>query len=297
MRYVWRGEGKEITFPNKKKYDEHLRGLREGGMIRERSRKARPGVSKKTRPLSWKKAPPPYKPPRYKREKMEAPPGHVEQLISLVHPTRGRHNQAWACMTMWWDLCSSYNTIEHILSIDRDDTGTYLPLIQRLAGTINLKVVISRNDTMVQALNRGAEVATGDILIFLSDDFECPHNWDLKIQEAVEDHGDDWVLFVRDGIQKRTQTISILSRKYYKRFGYIYYPGYISMWADPDFTQTAIRLKKNVDGTHLLFQHNHVTVGRSPHDETYARQNSNKAWVHGEKLYQQRKENNFGVAQ
>lgn len=190
---------------------------------------------------------------------------------------------------------SSHNDLEYILSIDSDDAHNYKLVAKELLSFRCLKVVTNPNKNIVQALNAGAVQSTGDVLIYVSDDFGCPPNWDLEIQLAVKDSKfDDWVLFVYDGNQKEWQTISILSREYYKKDGYIYYPEYISMFADPEFTETARHRKKVIDGTHLTFKHNHYTVGGLPFDATYAKEESKEAWDHGQALFNKRQKMRWG---
>jgi len=148
---------------------------------------------------------------------------------------------------------------------------------------------------MVHALNNAAKLATGDILIYVSDDFECFANYDIAVQQVVKDKGDDWFLLVYDGIQKKTATILIESKKYYERYEYMYFPEYWSMWADPDATEVARRSGKLIDALHLTFKHNHYSNGGIPFDGTYAKQDGSDAWCHGEKIYHEREGINFGV--
>lgn len=270
--------------------------------VRERSRRSRPKVER-TDDWRMRKRSDSLQASssiRFTRPSIEYPPHLQKQLFSIVHPTRGRPGQAWQCFHMWTQLFSGHNKLEYVFSLDADDAGSYFPILRNESGGAgrDMKVVIHQNATMVEALNRGARHARGEILIYVSDDFECLPNWDVEIQKAVHGKGKngDWVLFVYDGIQKATQTISILSRKYYDRFGYIYFPEYRSMWADPDFTETARRLKKNVNAFHLTFRHRHPSVGGRPFDGTYARQDSGEAWAWGEKIFARRKADNFGVS-
>ena len=295
MRYMSRLTGETLVFKNKEAYEAHLRDLEKSGVMKEGKPvpKLRPGLLRKARDIERHHTPP-FTPAAFTRKEIPRPPSQVRQRFSLVHPSRGRPDQAWECMCRWRAKCSPFNNLEYVLSLDRDDADKYRRTVREMVGTIDLRVVIHDNKTMVEALNVGARVARGDVLIYVSDDFECPDNWDVEIQKCVGKEK-DWVLFVYDGIQKSAQTISILSRVYFERFGYIYYPEYMSLWADPDFTETAIRLGKNIDGMHLLFRHNHYSTGRSAYDPTYAKQDSEAAWKHGESLFQRRAKGNFGV--
>ena len=299
MRFVCHRTGKKLVFNTKQEYEAHLDRLRKQhrNLPHDRSRRARPNVSKQTSQRPDAIPPFDYELRDESDLRPKINPPSKKWKFSLVHPSRGRPEPAWRCMRMWLSRASDHNPIEYVISLDRDDAKGYLEFIREGTGKLDFKVVIGPNENIVQALNRGAKAATGDVLIYLSDDFECPMNWDREIQKAVlaKTDSNDWVLGVFDGHQKNTQTISIMSRTYYKRFGYMYYPDYISMWADPDFTETAKALGKLLDGFHLTFKHNHYTFGGMAFDATYEKQNSSKAWQHGEKLFYKRKANNFGV--
>jgi hypothetical protein len=117
----------------------------------------------------------------------------------------------------------------------------------------------------------------------------------LKIQELVKGQGDDWFLLVHDGIQDKIATLLIESRMYYSRFGYLYYPEYISMFADPDATEVAHRLGKLIDATHVTFKHDHHSIGGFMADGVTAKHENPQTWAHGEKLFNERKARNFDL--
>jgi len=292
MRKISRLTGEKKVFKDRDTYQTHLREIgvvkRNRQRDRRRSNKAdisRVGANRREECHLYK---------WNTWEKPEVKPVCERQKISLIHPSRGRCHPSWECMNLWVESCSSHNDVEYIMSLDSDDYENYMDLVENTIGHADFRVVVNPNENVVQALNKGAEEATGDILIYVSDDFECPQNWDVVIQEAVQGK-DDWVLHVNDGIQQDTATISILSRKYYERFGRIYHSGYISMWVDPDFTCEAEALGKLIKRMDITFKHNHYMFGGLPYDATYAKENSGKAWTHGEKLFYERQARNFDI--
>lgn len=295
MRYISRLTGKAIKFKNKASYDKHLEELRSQGLlVRERSRKSRPGVC---RDDAWRANRNPWcdAAKRFDCPDVPVPKGHVRQKFSLIHPTRGRPIPTRQVMYMWLDYFSKHNDVEYILSIDTDDAKTYMPVMKEFMGKANFRVVIAENKNVVQALNQGAKHATGDVLVYVSDDFECYANWDLDIQRAARDKGTDWFLLVSDGIQTEIATILFVSRGFYNCVGYLYYPEYISMFADPDITELARSRGVLVDARHLLFKHNHRSIGGLPADAVSAAHENGKTWKHGEELFARRKERNFDL--
>ncbi len=68
----------------------------------------------------------------------------------------------------------------------------------------------------------------------------------------------DGVLWFNDGFQKdRLNTLSILGKKYYDRFGYIYHPSYKSLWCDNEFTEVATKLGKQTYFEQIIIKHEH----------------------------------------
>lgn len=211
--------------------------------------------------------------------------------FSLVHPSRSRLARAETAITEWRTQASGSHELEHILSVDADDPS--LSGYRDLAARCGSRLEVHPNRSMVEALNRGARAAGGDVMVAISDDFGCPPAWDRAIVDAIGGRELAAVL-VDDGVNARILTIPIMTRAFYRRLGYVYHPAYISMWADDDLTEVARREEALVDARHLLFPHRHMFVALAEADETYARQNSNRSWWHGWRTYEKRKLEDFG---
>lgn len=211
--------------------------------------------------------------------------------FSLVHPSRGRVARAEEAVTEWRRRATGRYSLEHILSVDRDDAD--LDGYRRLADRLDSRLIVHPNRRMVEAMNRGAAAATGEIIVAMSDDFGCPDGWDAALVETIGGRELAAVL-VDDAVNARILTIPIVTAAFYRRLGYIYHPDYISMWADDDLTEVARRENALIDARHLRFPHRHMFVSLAPADATYARQNSNRAWWHGWRVYEKRRLQDFG---
>jgi glycosyltransferase involved in cell wall biosynthesis len=207
--------------------------------------------------------------------------------FSLVHPSRGRPGQALQCLNHWWTNFSKQNELEYILSVDTDDVVNYLSVIPQMHRVTQTKICVKQNRSVVPALNVGAKLATGDVLIYLSDDFICPKNWDLELQKAVGNKK-EFAIWVNDGLQDRIMTIHMLSRAYYERLGYMYFPEYYSVYVDNDLTEQVKKDGVMVNARHLLFKHNHYSVTGKPPDATYLKENHSEAYRSGKALFQKR---------
>lgn len=208
-------------------------------------------------------------------------------MISLLHPSRGRVDKSKATIEKWLSN-SGYTDIEIIISIDSDDPQKDLYISEYSWQ----KVIINDNRSAVDAINNAAKESKGDIIIVVSDDTDCPNNWANKILNAVS-YREDFVLKVGDGIQNWLCTMPVIDRKYYERFGYIYYPEYSHMFCDTEFTHIADCLGKIIQRNDLRFPHEHYCVGKAKKDHINER--ADATWKQGMQLYLKRVRERFGL--
>jgi hypothetical protein len=152
----------------------------------------------------------------------------------------------------------------------------------------------------VDATNMAVACTTGDVIVVVSDDFEPCRNWVdelYKIPELWQDR--ETVLKVGTGgtaDDRGLLTLQILNRKRYERFGYLFHPGFVSMYADDDWSDAARRDGVVVDATHLTFPHHHWSHDSSVEmDEVYRLQNEPARYKFGEALYRWRRDRGFPV--
>lgn len=230
-----------------------------------------------------------------------------EMRISLLHPSRGRPQQAYETAKKWIEKAGQ--KIEYILSLDESDiyqkayfekygfVGSDWPDRLGIHKTVTgFNCVLQKNTSVVEATNQAAKQSTGDILLYLSDDFDCPDNWANLIIEKVKDFGDTWLLKVDDCLQPfnvPVLTIPIMSRGLYNKLGYFWYSEYKSMFVDCDLYEVTKRMGVLKLAPELKFPHNHVSIGKAQDDETYRRSAAN--WAQGEELFKKRKAINFGL--
>ena len=103
----------------------------------------------------------------------------------------------------------------------------------------------------------------------------------------------DGVLWFADGNRKDLNTLSILGKKYYDRFGYIYNPEYKSTWCDNEFTDVANILKKQVFIDRVIIKHEHPDWGFGGRDNIHNLNSSNENY--DKSVYLKNKSVNFGL--
>lgn len=199
--------------------------------------------------------------------------------ISLIHPSRGRFKKSKDCTYTWRWLADDKN-FELIVSIDKDDKDAEYYKDFYLGFTL-----VSENRSAVDAINNAAKVASGDILIVVSDDTVCCNGWDTAILKEVNGKT-DWILKSQDGIQKYIITNPIMDRAYYNRLltlqNGIYHPGFDHLFCDTFLTCQADILGRKIT-SNLMFKHDHYSVNGTKPDELHKRNDA--TWKQGEETF------------
>lgn len=214
--------------------------------------------------------------------------------ISLIHPSHGRPQQAFETAKKW--IGKSDACFQYILMCDYDDpllTDYETWFYEQSMPT----VWADNNHSAIEAINNAAKIATGDLLVVISDDFDCPEHWDTLLLQVCKNYrssrySKDFLLKTQDGIQKTLVTLPIMDRKYYERFGYVYHPEYKHMGCDVELTAVALMTGKLIYSD-LLFPHNHYSTGKTPKDAINDK--NDLTYQHGDEVLARHKVNNFGI--
>lgn len=210
--------------------------------------------------------------------------------ISLIHPSRGRANKSFINHAEWM-LKAKGADVETIVAVDFSDPS--YPEYEKLYGS---SCYVGQHDNVVAATNAAAYRSTGDILIYLSDDFKCPDNWAELVIKEFEGCNEPRLIKVYDCYQKfhiPVLTIPIMNRHLYTRLGYFFHPGYKSMFCDEHLYWVTKKLGALRMCEHLKFEHMHPAAGKSQDDETYKRSAAN--WTQGQNLFSVHKKAGFPV--
>lgn len=218
--------------------------------------------------------------------------------ISVLHPTRGRKQQALKTMSKWLFNADRPYDIEYIFSTDIDDTDKWTSRIDILPNFMvnssqikHIEVLKNDNKSAIEAINFAAKRCSGDLIIVCSDDFECPEHWDTLLLNELEGKS-DFVLKTDDEYQPTLVSLPIMDRIFYERYGYIYHPDYLHMFCDQEMTAVALMTGKYLKST-LKFPHHHYTTGKTEKDEINVK--NDMTWKQGQRLFDRHLENNFGI--
>jgi hypothetical protein len=235
--------------------------------------------------------------------------------FSLIHTTKRLQGGGWIeAARRWMAAAANPLDVEYVLSIDAEDfkgaasegphclapavpvvdlTGGPLWRVEESAAGPGFEFRLAINDGRpcpVDGWNAAAAASRGKFLITVSDDWAPIPRWDAALLGVIPSLDGQYVVWVSTGGNSRVMTFSMLTRAYYERYGYVFYPEYVGMLADDDFTLTA-----QIDGVIIdcreslpVFQHFHPAYGTAQNDAVYARQNRPEAWRVGYEVLRRR---------
>lgn len=213
----------------------------------------------------------------------------MQYSITIIHPSRSRPEQAEATIKLWLGNAKDKSQIEYLLSVDHNDKD--LKRYKAIAERNGIKTHIALNKSAIEAINRAARKAQGNLLIVVSDDFLAEKDWDEKLLKELEGK-EDYIVKTVDCIQPTLITLPIMDRKYYERFDYIYEKGYLHMFCDEEMTTVGHMLGKVINSD-LVFEHIHYSTGKFKKDEISVK--NDKSWNQGKKHFNERLKTNFGI--
>lgn len=182
--------------------------------------------------------------------------------LLIKFPTRARPDKFFKVLDIYYNLLDSLSDTRFIISCDLDDQSMNCEnVIFKLKNYSNLELFFSDNKNKIEAINANINDEDFDIILLASDDMiPQEKGYDTIIKQSFKKFfpDTDGVLWFNDGYQEtRLNTLCILGKKYYNRFGYIYNPTYISLWCDTEFTEVSKLLKKVKYIPHVIIKHEH----------------------------------------
>ncbi len=194
--------------------------------------------------------------------------------ILLKCPTRSRPQKIMSTLTQYMKLANHPEQIGVVLSCDDTDTTMSRNLVHEeihriLKNTAFHKIFTSSNRSKIEACNANmSEIGwEWDIVVLVSDDMipQIQGYDDVIRNHMIARFPDtDGILWCNDGTQaEKLNTLSILGRKMYERFGYIYNPEYKSLFCDTEFTDLCKgSLKEKCTYIpHCIIRHEHPGTG------------------------------------
>jgi hypothetical protein len=198
--------------------------------------------------------------------------------------------------------------VDFLISFDYDDPSMNNDNMWSLFNRMNAQMdgrihaVCGKSTGKISAVNADLDKISRlnpDVILLASDDMiPVMGGYDDIIARGMANHfpDTDGVLHFNDGFSGRDRliTLSILGRKYFNRFNYLYYPGYKSVFCDNEFTDVARMLGKVVYIDQVIIQHQWVGA-TNPTDPLHNRNESPEMYAHDKAIYDERLAKNFDL--
>lgn len=218
--------------------------------------------------------------------------------LLIKFPTRSRPEKFFSVLDKYYNLLDDLENTKFIISCDSDDKEmNCVDIINKFNHYKNLNFFFGNNKNKVEAINADMIDDDFDIILLASDDMiPQEKGYDTIIKQSFKKFfpDTDGVLWFNDGYQgQNLNTLCILGKKYYQRFGYIYNPTYVSLWCDTEFTDVSKILNKVKYIPHVIIKHEHpVWLGEKWDDL----QVKNDSYNNSDMInYKTRKEKNFYI--
>jgi len=181
--------------------------------------------------------------------------------ILFKFPTRERPEIFKQTLSIWQDNLSGEYDYRFLVTLDSDDSTMNNPDMRKyMDGRPNLEYKFGEHASKIDAVNADMKDEDFDILVLVSDDM-LPRvkQYDKIIVQMMEKYFPDMdgALHFHDGLfgKDNTITLSIMGKKLYDYFGYIYHPDYKSFYCDNEFTDQVRKLKKVVYCPTIIVKH------------------------------------------
>lgn len=219
--------------------------------------------------------------------------------LLIKFPTRNRKNKFLLTLRKYYNFLSKKNDVNFLITMDEDDSEMNNDDIKEILNSYeNLTFFYGNSKTKIEAINKDVEkIEDWDIVLLASDDMiPIVKGYDDIIINNMKNHypDTDGVLWFNDGYQgNKLNTLCILGKKYYERFGYIYNPEYKSVWSDNEFMSVANILNKQKYFDDIIIKHEHPDYGFNNRDEIHMTNIKNEN--SDRQTFNKRKLINFGL--
>jgi hypothetical protein len=210
------------------------------------------------------------------------PPKLLIQISSRSNPGGLFH-----ALNQYYRNFSGTVAYHFLVTLDENDLVMNTPSMrEKLEAYPNLSYYFGPWNSPIHAKNRDIEKHPNfDILLLGRDDtIEITAFFDRLIADIMQKSFSayDGVLTVKNDTETKHSIIPIIGKKYYERFGFVYYPGYQSEYHDEDLKSVAKLLHKFRETTA-------VSVTTSPSKEHNIFQDEDR------ELFNQRRETNYHI--
>jgi hypothetical protein len=186
-----------------------------------------------------------------------------------------------------------------VVTADIDDKTMFnKEVIKKSKKYPKVKVLYGTSTGKINAINKNVHIFDAfDILVNISDDqLFLMEGFDVEIINDMKEFFPDLDGFLHypDSHAKHLlPTMSIMGRKYFSRFDYIYHPDYVNVYCDNEAMDVAKILGRHKFIDKNIYDHFHPVWGMAQWDEQYRVSENAVSYTKDRETYERRKSNNF----
>jgi len=221
--------------------------------------------------------------------------------LLIKFPSRGRPGKFMRVFNMYKNMLSGKRDVSFLLSFDEDDVTMNNNGMKNWLKTLgpNAHIHFGNSSTKIEACNADLDKAPDfDIILLASDDM-------IPVQEGYDDiicsdmekyfPDTDGVLWYSDGlVGSKLNTLSIMGKKYFDRFGYMYNPEYKSVFCDNEFMEVSLILGKCKYSEKVLIEHQWLAK-TPPNDPLHIKNDTVSNYKRDSLVFLKRRAENFGL--
>ena len=231
--------------------------------------------------------------------------------LLIKAPTRNRPEKFKEVLSKYIEYLSNNIPVRFVITCDSDDETMNNTEMRSWLDSVGdsvrknghtLVYHFGDSKSKIEAVNANLEGEEFETLLLFSDDMiPVVKDYDeviMKTMEYVFPHGGEGAINFNDGFRKdwpSLMTLTVMSYDLYKKFGHIYSPEYISIWADNEQTLACRMLGKLADVNLCIIKHEWVPGNHSEADELHVRNESPELYKKDEETFRRRMQNNFDI--
>ena len=179
-------------------------------------------------------------------------------LIKL--PSRGRATKFFKALDSIHNNIRDLDNFSVSCTLDVDDPIMAVDdVIKRIEGYRNTTIAWGKSDSKVHAINRSVPVSGWDVLVISSDDiYFSVFGFDEIIRAELAQHfpdGDAYLHFKEKDSGAALNVMTVIDRKYYDRFNFVYNPEYLSLFCDDEQMGVAKILGRYIYIDYSIMEH------------------------------------------
>lgn len=204
--------------------------------------------------------------------------------ILVKYATRGRRERFFGGMDTIYSLADLPEYIFTLVTADEDDSEMNNDFVKTKLKTYpNTEIIYGKSDSKIHAINRDFDklpsyMSGWDIVVNFSDDQRfVSQKWDTQIRidfNSVFPDLDGYMSYLDPDTRGALTTTSIMGKRYFNRFGFVYDPSFKSLFCDNLSDDCAKALGKYHYTGYQLIHHYNPAYGYSdfPRDSMFEEQ-------------------------